>query len=853
MQITSKRRTNRMGQSPGRTLPLLVVGLLCACCIGAARAAEDLRYDLNIQEQSLEAALQELARQTGIQVVFFSRVTAGLRSPGVSGRRSLSEGLRQLLRSTNLSYRIVNAKTVEIQGAPTAPPTTKSENPPRPLRKQGAVFSRPDATDAESKPLFEEIVVRGTTEAFVATRIATPLREIPQTISLISPEQIRQQDSTDLSDALVHAIGITAVRNDTLGQTFYARGFPITAFHLDGGAAVNAFGLSSAPFLGAPDIAEFERIEILRGADSLFGGDGTPSATVNLVRKRPLDVPAMRFSASGGSWNDYRVEADVTSPVGTGDALRARLVGTYLNRDSFIDVTSHERKKVFGALEYDVTPTTLVTVGTSIQHDHSVPFIGGLPLYGNGSDPRLPRNTAFTFDWGRYDTRIRELYFKISQAFGPDWKLAINATSLDGRASFRYGFFQSDINPVTDAIRDPPVALFTMGPKTQEQYLLDATLTGVFVWRDTRFEAATGGDYRYLKDRASTALFSADMQPVSDAFRFNPRAYAEPQPPADVTISDTRQTTNQFGVYASLRAKFASAWSIVTGARYSRAKEQTVSVFRAGPHSLSDPSGYQDPRTIAPYAGTTYELNERYSLYASYADINQTMGQLKRVSGELLGPADGVNLELGVKSAWRDGLLNGSLAVYQIHQRGVPLRDYQSPSSGAFIEGCCFRPGTNRSQGVDAEISGSPAPGWVVNAGYTFNTNRSALGDKLSFVTPKHLLKTWTSQELSGRLAGWTVGGSLRAQTHNATVSQRCASFDNAGECSGTSEDFSIEQKAYFVLDLRAAYRLDGNLQASFGAGNVFDRTYYETTGSIVSGNWYGQPRNVWVRIDGRY
>ncbi|MEJ1962957.1 MAG: TonB-dependent receptor [Gammaproteobacteria bacterium] len=700
---------------------------------------------------------------------------------------------------------------------------------------------------------FDEIIVRGTTEAFVATRVATPLREIPQTISLVSPEQIRQQDSTDLSDALVHAIGITTVRDDTLGQTFYARGFRITAFHIDGGAAVNSFGLTSAPFLGAPDMVEFERIEILRGADSLFGGDGTPSASVNLVRKRPLDTLSMRFNASGGSWNDYRMEGDITGPVGTSTTLRARLAGVYMQRDSFLDTTRLTREKIFGALDYDLTPATLVSIGASIQTDNSVPFIGGLPLYGDGSDPGLPRNTAFTFNWGRYDTRIRELYLKIAQSFGPDWKLAFNATSLDGRASFRYGFFQSNINPVTHGLADPPVALFSASPSTQQQSLLDATLTGVFGWRGIRFEAAIGGDYRYLKDRASTAFFSIGPPLVLDAFRFDSTAYAEPVPPAEATISDVWQTTNQFGVYTSLRTLFASDWSVVTGARYSRAKAQTIAVFRAGTNSLTDLSGYQDPRTVAPYAGVMYELTHRYSLYVSYADINQTMGQVKRINGELLGPADGVNLELGIKGAWRNGLLNGSLAAYQIHQQGVPLRDARSPTSGAFIEGCCYLPGTNRSQGFDLEISGSPAPGWALNAGYTFNTNRAAIGNKLSFVTPKHLLKVWTSQELRGPLDGWTVGGSLRAQTHNTTGAQRCSSFDSAGECDGTTQNFRIEQKAYAVLDLRAAYRLNTNLQASLGVGNVFDRTYYETTGTIVSGNWYGEPRSVSVRIDGRY
>jgi outer membrane receptor for ferric coprogen and ferric-rhodotorulic acid len=93
--------------------------------------------------------------------------------------------------------------------------------------------------------------------------------------------KIRHQD-----DALNNAVGITVVRDNSLSSTFVSRGFTITTFHVDGGAALNSFG--NTPIYGTPDLGEYDHVEVLRGADALFGGLGNPGASVNIVRKRPL-------------------------------------------------------------------------------------------------------------------------------------------------------------------------------------------------------------------------------------------------------------------------------------------------------------------------------------------------------------------------------------------------------------------------------------------------------------------------------------------------------------------------------------------------------------------------------------
>jgi outer membrane receptor for ferric coprogen and ferric-rhodotorulic acid len=223
-----------------------------------------------------------------------------------------------------------------------------------------------------------------------------------------------------------------------MDQHFYSRGFQITSFHVDGGAALNSFLDSSVPFLRTPDLSEFDHIEVLRGADALFGGTGNPGATVSMVRKRPLERYELTSVASVGSWNNYRAEGDVTGPLGLDGALRGRLDGLYQDRNYFYDTARFERKRLFGALEYELTSATLLTAGGSYQWDDALPFESGLPRYPDGSDPRLPRHTALTFDCAHYDTRMREVYFQLQQEFNTAWKLKINTTAWRGSVEYAY-------------------------------------------------------------------------------------------------------------------------------------------------------------------------------------------------------------------------------------------------------------------------------------------------------------------------------------------------------------------------------------------------------------------------------
>jgi outer membrane receptor for ferric coprogen and ferric-rhodotorulic acid len=824
--------------------------------IDAAPGTEPAKYDFKIAGQPLGTALQALAKQSGVQIVFFSQLTEGLRAPALEGQFTLSAALELLLARSGLTFRAINPKTIEIRalgtdGSQSQPDASAAKGGRakayvEPRQNQGEKLAAENSAD------LEEIVVDSTAEGLVATRTETPLREIPQTISLISQEQIRQQNDTDLADVLNNAVGITVVRNNSLSSTFVSRGFTITTFHLDGGAALNSF--SNTPIYGTPDLGEYDHVEVLRGSDALFGGIGNPGASVNIIRKRPLSTDEAMFSAYAGSWNNYRAEADVTGPIGFDGALRARLDVVFGDKDYFFKPASLERKKVFGVLEYDLTARTLLTVGGSYQWDDAVPFVQGLPSYADGSDAHLPRSLALAFNWSRYDTQTREYYAQLRQRFGGEWKLKLNATSLDTAASFGYGGFQSPIDPITKALPVLPFAIFSPSPNSQDQFVFDATLTGSFDVLGRRIDVALGGDYTHFKGDVPLQLALAFGPPVNDVFTYNPAVYPNP-PPAPTGILRSLATTNQTGEFASARVYLTGTLSVVGGARLSSNRLSNTISSSIGELTSSFTENTKDDDKVTPFVGATYDLNAHYSLYASYADIYQTNNALRTIGGGFLPPADGIDREVGIKGAWRNGALNGSVVLYDIEQYGLATFDANASITDRLrFSQCCFLPnGTNKSRGVDAELDGALAPGWLIGTGYTYNINHDLAGGELSSATPRHLVKLWSSWQLPGELELWTLGGAVQAQSSNFAQGTICAQLDPMGNCLGPQQIVREVQGSFAVINLRAGYQFDAHWRAALSVDNVFDRIYYQTIGIPTGGNWYGEPRGFVLRIDGRY
>jgi outer membrane receptor for ferric coprogen and ferric-rhodotorulic acid len=809
--------------------------------LGAESADDAPRVcELKVGSQSLDGALQEVARQCGVQVLYFSDITIGKTAANLNGRFAIEDALHLLLTDSGLDFRHVNARTIQIQ--PSSPAVAAND------------ASAARATQLENEAALGEVIVVGTAEGLVATRIETPLRDVPQSLSVVSAEQMRIQNNFELNDVLEDVVGITVTRQDSLFQLSYSRGFHVNSYTLDGGGALRDFSHNLyGGVLLLPDLSEFDHVEVLRGANALFGADAEPGGAINLVRKRPLHDARLMLTSSGGSWNNFRQEIDVTGPLALDGDLRGRLGVNFGNYDYFYDNAHNERKSVFGVVDYDLTPETVLSVGGSYSSDRARPFEGGLPRFNNGVDPKLPRNTAYTFNWSRVETNIVEAYARLEQTFGADWKLKINATSLDNSNDFRVGNFVRPIDAATGGIPLRPFARYTIGPAKQRQLNLEATLTGAGQWGEHAVEMAFGGDFLRVDSHSLTGQIGFSP-PLANAYEFDPDVYLNPViDPLEGQDVGQKLTQILSGLFASLKVQATQRWSLTAGLRVSNEKVGEHSLYYFGDSAFPLNFDYKVRNTVTPFFGTVFTLNENYSVYASYSDIYRSNSGLVRSDESELSPSDGINMEIGFKGAWRDGALNGSLAMFKIVARGGALYD---PDVEPTTPECCYTAnGRNVSKGVDLELSGRPVPEWVIGAGYTFNESEQMVpGDPIVLLldqqTPKHLFKLWTNYTLP---RGWSAGGSLHAQGAMHNDSRDCPVLSASGFCRSGFQNFRKVQASYVIVSPRVGYRFDEHWEATLSIDNLFDRHYYESLGTTNGSNWYGEPRSFLIRLDGRF
>jgi len=805
---------------------LASAGFLFAVLATPVVAQVQVAYVFNLPAQALSDSLSQLGNQTRINVIFEPGAVTGRKAPALRGRYELKQALTKLLGGTGLTARFTDATTVVIKSTAHSSPSSS-----------GAGKSQ------DSTLLLPTVVVTGHAQDLTATRANTPLKDIPQSVSVISRETLDQQNATDVASALQYATGFTLVQDSSQDTYIYSRGFLVNTIHIDGGAPtrVNLGGVGVTSL----DLSEYDGLEVLRGSDSLFGGMGNPSATVSLQRKEPTATPQAQFEASIGSWSQRRLVGDVSGPLTASGTLSGRLVVSADDQDYFYNIASQRNRKIYGILKYDMGPSTTLEVGGSYQKESGVNNFAGLPRYDDGADPHLSRSLALTAPWATERNTFTELFAKLDHHFNDSWRLKVDATQVYQRTpEDTSAGYEGPIGSATGLLTTPLTA--NTGSGYDNQQMLDATVTGSFDWLGQKQQVMFGADYQHEVTPSAQLIPNPSSGAVIDPFAFDPALYPAP----DLSPGNILAAVNanfkiiQSGIYGAFRFHPTENLALLVGGRlsdYRSNQEIDVSVYgQAFPPSINN---YKDSNKFTPYVGITYALSPHYTLYGSYADIYFTSGGDQTKDHTQLAPANGVNMEAGIKGAWFDNTVNGSLALFKIDQSGIGALDPSVPPS----YNCCFISSTIKSKGFEAELSGPITPNWQVTAGYTYDIHQTTNAYFVSAL-PRNLFKLWTNYHLPAAWRRWSVGGGLLAQTTNRVA-----------ECTGYADDSSCSQFArfrqgsYVIAALRAEYLFNDHWSASLNLNNIFDRTYYQTLGQLELGNWYGAPRNFMFKVVGKF
>lgn len=783
----------------------------------AASPAAVAAVDIRINAQALAPALDALARQTRLELMVQPALVAGKTAPAVNGRMTARDALHILLAGSGLAADI-DGTVVTV----------------RPLRREDTAVQTlaPVSVTAQASPTTEG-TGSYTTRAVSIGKGEQALKDIPQSISVVTRQLLDEQALTTVYDTLASTTGVTIQQSPQGGKYIYSRGFDLTTVQYDG-VPLNRGMYGRASNLNA-GTAVYDRVEVLRGAAGLLQGAGNPGGAVNLVRKRPLATDATTVVAKAGSWDNYGVQLDASRVLTTDGTVRARVVADYEDKKSFIDYADRRSPTLFATVEYDISPQTVVNLALSSEEVKGRPFLNGLPRYSNGRDLELPRSTFLGATWNRQNNSNRGAFADLTHYFNDDWTLKVSTAFVKEKNDMKYAGSGVAINPATN--RGALRASNTIAENKLSG--VDANITGKFDALGQRHEVVAGVTYSYAE--ANTIYGVSTNAYTCDINSFNPN-FAEPTD--DFIFANLKEArvgkSREIGAYTAVRLQLADPLKLVIGGRlgWSRTVWDTVTTGRSPSVSTTNQGEHAK---LAPYAGLIYAINPTWNAYASYADIFAPQYEQKE-SGESLKPLVGANYEVGVKGALLDGRLNTSVALFRVVQENRAQEDFSTSPTCRSDYYCYIDTGKVRSQGLDAEASGELAKRWNLFAGYTFNRTKyledvNSGGLAFNSFTPKHMLRLWTTYQFDGALRDFTVGGGANTQS---------MSYRTIGAQSAV-----VSGRA--VWSSMVKYQINPRWSATLNFNNMFDKRYYSTLSSFVNANYYGDPRNVMLTLRGSF
>ncbi|NUF22901.1 TonB-dependent siderophore receptor [Acinetobacter oleivorans] len=651
-----------------------------------------------------------------------------------------------------------------------------------------------------------------------ATKLNIEAKETPQTINVVTRQQIEDFGLNNTRDVLKNTPGVTVSNQETERTTYMARGFEISNILTDGvGFPLSGYNYNNTN----PDTYFYDRVEVVKGADSLTNAFGDPSATINNIRKRPTQ----EFQASGGvsygSWDTQRYEADVSGAIIPSGKVRGRIMGYEQTGDSYLDRYSSERNGFAGIIEADLTDSTLLTAGYSQeQNKPNANNWGALPLLdANGKQISYDRSYNPNPDWAHWDNETQNAFVELKQKINDQWTAKLTYNYLDtkhnSRLLYYYGYPKADGSGVSLT----PWG----GQEHQEKHAVDFNLEGTYKLFNREHEASLGYSYvrSHQQDKQSTGTINDSNVIKSTTTDWSSWT------PQSITWSDFTEAANYKqninSIYAATRLHLNEDLKLLLGANYVQAESKG--------ESYGSPMSYSESK-VSPYVGLTYNFTPEYTGYMSYTSIFRPQTGIDKDTNQALKPIDGKSYEMGVKSSWLDDRLTGTLSVFKTEQNNYPLRSSDGNPLNRKVPTSDLE-----SQGVEVGLSGQITNNVNLSFGYAqFSIKDIKNGGEARTYNPNqtlNVLTTYTPPVLPKLKVGaglqWQDGIKLYDSNVNST----------------------IKQDAYALVNLMASYEVNDHITLQANGNNIFDKKYLN---SFPDGQaFYGPSANYTVAVKFKY
>ena len=645
--------------------------------------------------------------------------------------------------------------------------------------------------------------------AATASKTDTPLRETPQSVSVITRDQIVDQGATTLQDALNYAAG---VRSDAYGldsRTDSARvrgGYPDE--YLDGLRKNFEYYTSNArtePFT-------LERIEVLRGPSAMLYGQGSTGGVANMVSKRPLAEAQGEIGVQLGSWNRKQVQADLTGPLTADGQWLYRLIAVGRKADTQVDHVRDDRAVFAPSLTWQPNASTSLTLQALYQKDKTgstsqfFPWSGTLTDNPNG---KLPTNRFIGEPgWDRYDTERSFVGWLFEHRFNDNWSVRQNLRYTNTDVDYRTLYGDSFSLPgdwAGDPVNKRLFGRFADATITKTRLLqADQNVMGSFEAAGVKHKLLLGLDVAHYRKTGQAGFDAPDYLgggvPLIDAYA---PVYGNFTPPA---LSDTLGfTQRQLGVYAQDQMKFGANWNLMLGLRHDSARNET------------EGAEAQKASATTKRVGLLYAADSGWSPFVSYSE---SFTPVANIGSQSFQPLRGKQWELGVKFEPVDGDLSVNAAVYDLRERNQLQQD--------MVTNLYSQLGETHAKGVELDLKATLARSVDIIANYTY----TKVDEQIEEV-PHHQASVWGKWRfaLAGR-SGFSLGAGVRYM-------------------SAFHDGDAPTVPALTLLDAMAAWET-GPWRLALNVNNLADKTYVATC--LRRGDcWWGARRNVVASVAYRY
>jgi iron complex outermembrane receptor protein len=664
-----------------------------------------------------------------------------------------------------------------------------------------------------------------------ATRIDTPIKDLPFAVSAFTQQFITDIGARDLFDVVQYAPSVTSA-----GREFNA-----------GNAVYTIRGFDQAPqrngFVGDAyvDTVSVERVEVVKGPSSVLYGQVAPGGTVNYITKRPGSKPFTVVNAQVGSYDFLRGSIDVNQPL-AGDKLLFRFNGAWENGIEYITPGEQRTTVLAPVVTWRINDRLSLTVDyqnfsrrETPPYNHIKPNIELVALppasgllsatgvlvrpdnsdYGFLSYYPLPRTFNYVSNndhrFSDFESVNAELTAKLTETWTAranfSWNKRRVAQKLTGLGAVSItvppSYYPAGATlPIStanyilaaqayanDLLIDPNLALLApqaqLGrrKRLQEDFghgkASQLELAGNYALRGMTLKPLVGAFYNqsrgYGRQRQTA---TAQFFPVWDMKNPATWDYNTDFDPVTLPLTtDNRSITRNSAAYAILNASFfEDRLSTVAGLRYNKSTGSTDNFL----NPAGNLSKVESTKTT-PQLGVGYKITPELMVYASYSQsyvLNATSLQIQGVPSGPAAPTTSEGYELGIKTDLFNGRVSSTIAVFQTDQEDRILRFNSFTPAGLTVTNS-MQGTLDRSQGVEAELTWSPRDNWQVYLSGAINdirVERVPVGAEIYLgshpeASVKTLANLWTRYTFNtGPLKGLWIGGGFN---HTGRKAQR--------------------------------------------------------------------------------